>query len=513
MRNKLLFGIGLCFIILGIILNECLIAKLFTSDGVLGSLSFRSRIFVFEIFLIISGYFIIKYRNIFYLKNIFLTSIGLFLILCGILFNDWFFDKIFCIRYGTLSRTSIWIFNIVIILLGLLIIRYQNKDMVLNFSISGFSIFVALIILEFFLRFINPPLIQGIGTDQTEKAKFYGWALPPNTKLPFINPDNGNISYFKINSHGWKDIEHQFEKPQGIHRILFLGDSNTYGVVPLEDLYTRKVDQLLKERGMRNIEVITIGVGGWGTDQCLEALVTEGIKYHPDLVIYTFCGNDVLDNLPPSKDNPDALQWKKPFDYKVQNGELIRVSRKVQKTKKKCLYKIVMLDKIIKFKDNLFNKNIIVYEALQNQHWWEPYAPDPTSSCYPYSPSGESSDLRYAWNLLELLILKMKTVSQENNAKFIVFSEESDEGKRLWNIRWNQISTDGISDYIIREGKKYSVDWKRPLKNLTDICDKHNIPLIKPKRKYDRYEYDPHANSVGNSRMAEDITEFLISRF
>jgi len=36
------------------------------------------------------------------------------------------------------------------------------------------------------------------------------------------------------------------------------------------------------------------------------------------------------------------------------------------------------------------------------------------------------------------------------------------------------------------------------------------IPLIEPKRQYDRYDNDYHTNKVGNERMAQDIVDFLV---
>ncbi len=113
--------------------------------------------------------------------------------------------------------------------------------------------------------------------------------------------------------------------------------------------------------------------------------------------------------------------------------------------------------------------------------------------------------------LLEALILEMNAVSEKNNAKFIVFSESSDAGRRKWELEWNGIQTDGQSDFVLWGGKKYIIDIQRPLKELEKITKRNGIPLIKPQRVYERYRFNRHTNKVGNARMAEDIIDFLLN--
>ena len=92
-------------------------------------------------------------------------------------------------------------------------------------------------------------------------------------------------------------MEHAITKPDDVNRIVVIGDSHTYGVVPLEDVYTRRLEAIFHQHGYRNIEVITLGVGAWGADQKLWVLEREGIHYKPDIVLYQFAANDIGDNL------------------------------------------------------------------------------------------------------------------------------------------------------------------------------------------------------------------------
>jgi hypothetical protein len=66
-----------------------------------------------------------------------------------------------------------------------------------------------------------------------------------------------------------------------VFRIVVIGDSNTFGVgVPIEKHFTQ-----LLEGYFRDLEVINLGVPGFGIDQELLFLQTEGFRYRPDLVI------------------------------------------------------------------------------------------------------------------------------------------------------------------------------------------------------------------------------------
>ena len=96
-----------------------------------------------------------------------------------------------------------------------------------------------------------------------------------------------------INSHGLRDREYGYEKPAGVTRILLVGDSLTFGFgVPKEDIFAKIIERKLNETGTGTYEVINGGVGNYNTEQELAFFTTEGIKYHPDLVILGWYIND-----------------------------------------------------------------------------------------------------------------------------------------------------------------------------------------------------------------------------
>ena len=88
-----------------------------------------------------------------------------------------------------------------------------------NLLLLIISILLSLTLMELALRLIQSPSKIKIGSLKAEKSQIYGWALYPNNKVGFIDPDTLKISYQMTNSQGWKDVEHKFKKPKNIKPI------------------------------------------------------------------------------------------------------------------------------------------------------------------------------------------------------------------------------------------------------------------------------------------------------
>lgn len=197
--------------------------------------------------------------------------------------------------------------------LAFLVIFFNCLVLVLGLSI------VELVLHKFF-----PVELGVIGHATAPNASLYGWGFAPGQTITVLDPDNGKIYESRANSHGWRDVEHAYDKPKDTYRILVLGDSNTFGaVVPAEKIYSRVLEKLLRDKGAK-VEVISMAYGGWGTDQELEALVNEGTKYAPNLIVLQFCTNDLDDNdyyRVAQRLKSDRIGWK-PFFYSIESGEL-----------------------------------------------------------------------------------------------------------------------------------------------------------------------------------------------
>ena len=182
---------------------------------------------------------------------------------------------------------------------------------------------VAFALGEITLRlFFEPYRVGTIGHPDADNAAIYGWGFYPGERFVLSDPDSGEVYPSHVNSRGWRDEEHTFENPDGAFRILVLGDSNTFGpTVPQDKTYPRILQDRLRAEGF-NAEVISLSYGAWGTDQKLEALQNEGLKYAPDLIVLQYTANDVKFNV---EHDPESLGAQKPFFYRLDgDGRLVR---------------------------------------------------------------------------------------------------------------------------------------------------------------------------------------------
>ena len=135
--------------------------------------------------------------------------------------------------------------------------------------------------------------------------RVFGAGVLPRPDLYALDPDVGKRmrpgwegdefeAPVKVNSKGLRNPETPYEKPEGVYRVLALGDSWTFGFRMNEpDAYPRQLERILNERAAergdpRHFEVINAGVIGYSTDQEAAWLRVEGWKYQPDLVLVNY---------------------------------------------------------------------------------------------------------------------------------------------------------------------------------------------------------------------------------
>lgn len=131
-------------------------------------------------------------------------------------------------------------------------------------------------------------------------ATYYGIrGNEPNKVYWHQAPEYGKVQ-LRINSKGIRDDnEIPYAKPEGIRRIMLLGDSFGMGYeVDLENTFTAQMAHYLEtEYQMEKVEVVNLSTSGHGNAEELIALENEGIKYNPDLVILAWHTTDYDDNL------------------------------------------------------------------------------------------------------------------------------------------------------------------------------------------------------------------------
>jgi hypothetical protein len=96
-----------------------------------------------------------------------------------------------------------------------------------------------------------------------------------------------------LNAGGFNDRDHPVDRPpQVTTRIVALGDSFAFGVVPRPANYLTLIEQALSSDG--GVELINLGVSGTNPHDYRAVLVDEGLKFRPDLVLVSlYVGNDL----------------------------------------------------------------------------------------------------------------------------------------------------------------------------------------------------------------------------
>ena len=99
---------------------------------------------------------------------------------------------------------------------------------------------------------------------------------------------------FQISSAGIRDREFSRLKPQGVFRIVALGDSVTYGGGTQQpEAWPRQLEWALQSRTPDSrVEVLNFGVSGYNIAQVMERLDVLALGFEPDLVLYGYVLND-----------------------------------------------------------------------------------------------------------------------------------------------------------------------------------------------------------------------------
>lgn len=426
--------------------------------------------------------------------------------------------------------------------------RHSRKTLVLA-TLAALA--VALVLAEAGLSIFFPTAISANGFVHTQGGYLYGWGFDAGQLIRREDPDTGEIYFDRANSRGWRDRQRALEKADGVYRILAMGDSNTFGfIVPAEKTYTRILEDRLRAEGI-DAEVLNMGISGWGTDQALEALRSDGVLHRPDLVIMQFDENDLGENT--RYRDTGKFGRRVPFYYEViENGEARRRDnpRFREELETYSRRRLIAGSEILKrlwhargvFKaltapayridagqmagirylvgeegraflsdlDGLIGRGLgrdevvalVARHGLQrlqegilrlaenrqlNRGW-------PVESYHHNKDFGPG-----AWPLYFALLRKAKEVARASGAAIAVLSVK-DLGFYEWERAWLRIDP----------GEERKREYLETTARIAAFAKKNGIGFVENVHKYERARYDHHPNVRGNGAIAENIYLYLM---
>jgi lysophospholipase L1-like esterase len=161
-----------------------------------------------------------------------------------------------------------------------------------NLLALGTGVLVVLVLGEVALR------ILGLGHPYYSAPELYRPSDDPRILFEPRPGFNGfsEGTWVTTNSRGLRERELPVTKPAGTRRVVFLGDSVTFGAgVRDDEPFPRLLEASISSSGAGPIESVNTGVVGYNSIQELARLERVGLSYQPDVVVLTFVVNDMLE--------------------------------------------------------------------------------------------------------------------------------------------------------------------------------------------------------------------------
>lgn len=358
----------------------------------------------------------------------------------------------------------------------------KKKNMIFGTLMGLIIIVLSLIVGEIILRIIPIPGIEMVSHIYDPGINLLKYT--PKTKYICTN-----IRYEKIvrdvNSDGFLDKNHAIDKPNGIYRIGFFGDSYVEAIqVPLDKTFFRIIDNNLK--GI-NVETFGFGHSGYGTIHSYLVSKKYSEYFDLDMIVYVFVENDLGDQIEAIKDNAYLPYAELKNNEIVINDDLL--SKTISDNKKRIFND--ELQKITLFKSSILMQTIYSRYGMLRKYGIKIFT---NQSDITMSSKGDitkppgPNDKPSTWNsnykkqaiqLGEAVISKWFEDVKSSDRRFVIFyiPRESE-----WKI--NDIDQDS---------------WKSWLKNY---CNKIRIDFIDPTDFF--FEYDSMGKEIYHDHFSED---------
>lgn len=384
------------------------------------------------------------------------------------------------------------------------------KKCFLRLCLVLLSLIIAFFVFEFFFRlFKGPDSWLKLTVGKIDK-KFHH-SFTPNTTLKTSTPKN-EINYdARINNFGLRGRDISIEKPEGLTRILMVGDSFTFGV-GAEDNQTIPYyfEEIIKKK-YGPVEVINCGMGLLCTTLHYINLRDKYLKLSPDMVFLLFDLTDLWDD----------WEMERHLIYD-KNGKILRCDPYYVDGKFDWWF---FLREHSKFADWVYDKIIRTYRkmrilgfsgymkiAMQGKRAKGEIANLKNISIDPITNDGlfftrgrdKEQDIRRHWKRTAKFILLIRDMLKERNIDFAMIIYPN--GIYVGPDQWSQ----GRLWWGFQAGKTYTDCFCFEL--MEEFAKENNIDLInllpaflsnKDKKLF--FDYDGHFTPVANKIVAEAL--------
>lgn len=368
------------------------------------------------------------------------------------------------------------------------------KNIYKNLILLLITLIIIFIIIEISLRILFPRPLNFFDLDEELNRK-------PLKNFETIYQRSEFTTHIELNSDGLRDREFSLEKDPETYRIISLGDSFAFGLsVELNKSYPKLLESKLKEE---NVEVINMGLPGYGNGQELIYLEKYGLKYKPNMVMLGFYpNNDVIDNLVNKK-------------FIFENGVLIKNPKKIKfstwtKVKNflsRKFHTYSLIHKMIRQNDNVAKilKKIGLISKVNQEETRNLFFTD-------FYLKEDSNESKQAWEITEAILGKFIELPKKEDFKFVIFFIPSKQ----------QINEDKLNLFLEEnklENKELDV-FKQQRRIANFIEGNTGVILIDPTKEFISkdtnntfyWEIDGHWNAEGHKLAAEILYENLKDR-
>ena len=206
----------------------------------------------------------------------------------------------------------------------------KRRTIIFSICLSLISILLCFVVLESFLA------IQ-YNQQQNRITSESG-----NTYRCTTRSEHAELIYTRIpgkcdtNAHGFRDHEYNYTKPDGVFRIVLIGDSVAEGQgIELDNTLGKVLEQKLNQVPVNEgnkVEVIVLAQSGYSTSQELFLLENEAFRYSPDVIIWSYVLNDPAHLVYHNASGELSLYYFKPAIHTASfiSEKLFQISEKLK---------------------------------------------------------------------------------------------------------------------------------------------------------------------------------------